>query len=96
MKPIVPVGAMTVSGFIYTLVQTNPETGGQVQIALDNIQVIPAGGTLLVSVPQETNDADFELIRQQIREQFGPKSAVTRAGELQFFYIGQDDAESTG
>lgn len=40
--------------------------------------------TAIISVPQETNDIDFEVIKQQIREQFGEgrRSAITRAGDL--------------
>lgn len=40
--------------------------------------------TAIVSVPQETNDIDFEVIKEQIRQQFGEgrRSAITRAGDL--------------
>lgn len=40
--------------------------------------------TAIISVPQETNEVDFEVIKEQIREQFGQgrRSAITRAGDL--------------
>lgn len=40
--------------------------------------------TAIISVPQETNEIDFEIIKEQIREQFGQgrRSAITRAGDL--------------
>ena len=40
--------------------------------------------TAIISVPAETNDIDFETIKEQIRDQFGSgrRSAITRAGDL--------------
>jgi hypothetical protein len=40
--------------------------------------------TAIISVPQETNENDFEVIKEQIREQFGAgrRSAITRAGDI--------------
>jgi HK97 family phage portal protein len=40
--------------------------------------------TAIISLPQETSNEDFEIAKQQIREQFGEgrRSAVTRAGDL--------------
>lgn len=40
--------------------------------------------TAIISLPTETNDVDFEIAKEQIREQFGKerRSAITRAGEL--------------
>lgn len=40
--------------------------------------------TAIISLPQETSNEDFEIAKQQIREQFGEgrRSAVTRGGDL--------------
>lgn len=47
--------------------------------------------TAIISVPQETNEIDFEIIKEQIREQFGSgrRSAVTRAGDMSVQVITQ-------
>jgi HK97 family phage portal protein len=47
--------------------------------------------TAIISVPQETNEIDFETIKEQIREQFGEgrRSAITRAGDLSVQIITQ-------
>ncbi len=47
--------------------------------------------TAIISVPQETNEIDFETIKEQIREQFGEgrRSAITRAGDLDVKVITQ-------
>ena len=40
--------------------------------------------TAIISLPQDTNENDFEVIKEQIREQFGQgrRSAITRAGDI--------------
>jgi HK97 family phage portal protein len=47
--------------------------------------------TAIISVPQETNEIDFETIKEQIREQFGEgrRSAITRAGDMSVQVITQ-------
>ena len=47
--------------------------------------------TAIISVPQETNEIDFEVIKEQIREQFGQgrRSAITRAGDISVQLITQ-------
>lgn len=47
--------------------------------------------TAIISLPQETNDIDFEVAKEQIREQFGNgrRSAITRAGDMNVQVIAQ-------
>ena len=53
------------------------------------VQVIPPGGTLLFSLPPEVTDADFEIIKEQIREYFGQgrRVPIMRAGDIQIVYF---------
>lgn len=71
----------------------SPLTAGLQGIRTDNAQgkfifskyskdnAIP---TAIISLPPETSPADFEIAKQQIRDQFGTgqRSAITRAGDL--------------
>lgn len=51
--------------------------------------MIPPGRTLLFSLPPEVTDADFQIIKEQIREYFGSgrRIPIMRAGDMQIVYF---------
>jgi hypothetical protein len=60
------------------------DNGATTEIPLGTITVIPADAHLMFTVPQETMDADFEIIREQIKRHFAERRVtVIRAGDLQ-------------
>src|SRR5688572_23785712 len=53
------------------------------EIDLESIQVIPSNGSLLFSLREEICDADFEIIKDQIRRHFeGQTTAIMRSGDM--------------
>lgn len=52
-------------------------------LELESIKVIPADSFLLFTVPPETSDADFQVIKEQIRHHFqNTRSALIRDGDI--------------
>lgn len=47
--------------------------------------------TAIISIPAETGDTDFDIIKESLREQFGQgrRSAITRAGDMSVQVISQ-------
>lgn len=66
-------------------------------ITVPSIEVIPPGGELLFILPAEVMDADFEIIKEQIRERFSQRRQilVMRAGDIDIKWTATEEGDAT-